>query len=40
MLEAAILRALVPRHILFLCVQNSARSQLAEGSRAFSRRRV
>jgi arsenate reductase len=31
MLEAAILRALAPRHILFLCVQNSARSQLAEG---------
>jgi arsenate reductase len=25
------LRALRPRHILFLCVQNSARSQLAEG---------
>ena len=31
MLEAAILRELRPRHILFLCVQNSARSQLAEG---------
>ena len=31
MIEAAILRALAPRHILFLCVQNSARSQLAEG---------
>jgi len=31
MLEAAILRALAPRHLLFLCVQNSARSQLAEG---------
>ncbi|MDX1493123.1 MAG: arsenate reductase ArsC [Longimicrobiales bacterium] len=30
-LEAAILRALEPRHILFLCVANSARSQLAEG---------
>jgi len=25
------LRTLRPRHILFLCVQNSARSQLAEG---------
>lgn len=25
------LRALAPRHILFLCVQNSARSQMAEG---------
>ncbi len=25
------IRALAPRHILFLCVQNSARSQLAEG---------
>jgi protein-tyrosine-phosphatase len=25
------LRALAPRHILFLCVANSARSQLAEG---------
>ena len=31
MVEAALLRALEPRHILFLCVQNSARSQLAEG---------
>ena len=30
-LEAAMLRALEPRHILFLCVANSARSQLAEG---------
>lgn len=30
-LEAAILRALEPRHVLFLCVANSARSQLAEG---------
>ena len=35
MLEAAILRALAPRHILFLCVQNSARSQLAEGIARF-----
>lgn len=35
MLEAAILRALRPRHILFLCVQNSARSQLAEGIARF-----
>ena len=30
-LEAVILRALAPRHILFLCVANSARSQLGEG---------
>ena len=30
-IEAALLRALRPRHILFLCVANSARSQLAEG---------
>jgi len=35
MLEAAVLRALRPRHILFLCVQNSARSQLAEGVARF-----
>jgi len=35
MLEAALLRALRPRHILFLCVQNSARSQLAEGIARF-----
>ena len=35
MLEAALLRALAPRHILFLCVQNSARSQLAEGIARF-----
>lgn len=35
MLEAALLRALQPRHILFLCVQNSARSQLAEGVARF-----
>ena len=31
MVEAAVLRALRPRHLLFLCVQNSARSQIAEG---------
>jgi len=30
-IEAAMLRALRPRHFLFLCVANSARSQLAEG---------
>jgi arsenate reductase len=35
MLEAALLWALAPRHILFLCVQNSARSQLAEGIARF-----
>ena len=29
--EAAQLRALRPRHLLFLCVANSARSQMAEG---------
>lgn len=29
--EAALLRAFSPRHVLFLCVANSARSQLAEG---------
>jgi arsenate reductase len=29
--EAGELRALQPRHFLFLCVANSARSQLAEG---------
>jgi arsenate reductase (thioredoxin) len=31
MVESAILRTLQPRHILFLCVANSARSQIAEG---------
>ena len=35
MLEAAIVRAIQPRHLLFLCVQNSARSQLAEGIARF-----
>ena len=35
MLEAALLRARRPRGILFLCVQNSARSQLAEGIARF-----
>ncbi len=29
--EAAELQALAPRHLLFLCVANSARSQMAEG---------
>ena len=31
MVEAAVLRALAPQRLLFLCVQNSARSQMAEG---------
>jgi arsenate reductase len=31
LVEAAVLRTLEPRGILFLCVANSARSQLAEG---------
>lgn len=30
LLEARLLRALQPRHLLFLCVANSARSQMAE----------
>lgn len=29
--EAALLRALTPKHVLFLCVANSARSQIGEG---------
>jgi arsenate reductase (thioredoxin) len=33
--EAAVLRALSPRGVLFLCVANSARSQLAEGIARF-----
>ncbi|MHB8077649.1 MAG: arsenate reductase ArsC [Candidatus Krumholzibacteriia bacterium] len=31
LMEAAVLRAVRPRGVLFLCVANSARSQLAEG---------
>ena len=31
LVEAAVLRALSPRGLLFLCVANSARSQMAEG---------
>jgi arsenate reductase len=31
LLEAAVLRELAPRGVLFLCVANSARSQMAEG---------
>jgi protein-tyrosine-phosphatase len=31
LLEAVVLRSLAPRHVLFLCVANSARSQMAEG---------
>jgi arsenate reductase len=33
--EAVELRAMRPRHILFLCVANSARSQMAEGVARF-----
>jgi len=35
MIETGILRALRPRHILFLCVANSSRSQMAEGIARF-----
>ncbi len=31
LIEAGVLRALAPKHIVFLCVANSARSQMAEG---------
>ncbi len=31
LIEAGMLRALAPQHVLFLCVANSARSQMAEG---------
>jgi len=31
LVESRLLRALEPRHLLFLCVANSARSQMAEG---------
>ena len=31
LIEARLLRALEPKHLLFLCVANSARSQMAEG---------
>lgn len=31
LVESRLLRALAPRHLLFLCVANSARSQMAEG---------
>ena len=29
--DAAVLRATLPKHLVFLCVANSARSQMAEG---------
>jgi arsenate reductase len=35
LVEAAVLRALSPRGVLFLCVANSARSQMAEGLARF-----
>ena len=35
LVEAAVLRALSPRGVLFLCVANSARSQMAEGVARF-----
>ena len=35
LVEAAVLRALAPRGVLFLCVANSARSQIAEGIARF-----
>jgi arsenate reductase len=31
LIESRLLRALAPKHLLFLCVANSARSQMAEG---------
>ncbi len=41
LLEAVALRTLAPEHVLFLCVANSARSQMAEGlARALAPARV
>lgn len=41
LIEAAVLRSVQPPHILFLCVANSARSQMAEGiARSLSPRSV